>query len=145
MAVVVLDIDLFKSVNDSLGHSEGDRVVSAVAEWIGGAVRTSDMAARTGGDEFAILMPDTSAVEAKETAERIRLTVMLRGRGAAPKLGHGITVSAGVAPLVSGTSAEDTLLSADESLYEAKRRGRNSVVCQREARSAGRGTPSLVH
>lgn len=138
-AIVMLDIDLFKSVNDSLGHAEGDRVIRDVAEWISGAARISDMACRIGGDEFAILMPDTSAAEAVEAAERIRCDVMLKGKNVAPKLGRGITVSAGVATVVPGASAEDSLLSADVSLYEAKRGGRNQVMCQREAASAGLG------
>ncbi len=120
LSLVVADIDRFKSVNDSRGHGAGDAVLRNVGELICGAKRSFDSAARVGGEEFAIIVPDTDEHGAYMLAERIRTGV---DRDA------GLTVSLGVAcsPL-HGATSDSLLQAADHALYAAKSLGRNRSV-----------------
>lgn len=123
----MLDIDNFKSINDRFGHAAGDRVIRSVADGIREQLRQTDVAGRLGGEEFAVLLPETSRDDATAIAERIRTAIDIRAvtheRGDIP-----FTVSVGVADLQPGGTLADLLVRADEALYRAKRSGRNRVV-----------------
>ena len=129
LAVITLDVDFFKSVNDTHGHDAGDRVLQELAGRIRASIRNVDMACRTGGEEFAVLLPATEMATAEKIAERIRRGVSSKPFNAGVNCLLNITISAGVACL-SGIEdkVEDILKRADQALYRAKREGRNRVV-----------------
>jgi diguanylate cyclase (GGDEF)-like protein len=136
LALLVIDIDHFKSYNDSYGHPAGDEVLRVVANTFGSVARETDLAARIGGEEFAIVLPETAAAGARALAERIRVQV------AGLLLRRQVTVSIGVATLSSTVPTVAALLEeSDAAMYAAKRRGRNQVVLssdmQRGSRRAG--------
>jgi diguanylate cyclase (GGDEF)-like protein len=127
LALVMFDIDHFKTVNDTYGHAAGDRVLQALAEAIERTVREVDVAGRLGGEEFAVMLPETGGVEAAALAERLRQAV---AGLSVPHEGGGITFtcSFGVAARTEDVMELDTLLSrADEALYRAKRQGRDRI------------------
>jgi len=162
LSLVMLDLDHFKRINDSLGHQAGDRVLRELATLVAGGARANDVAARYGGEEFAVILPHTDAEMAVRVAERIRNAVkqFVFLEGERPVR---VTVSAGVAtyPATPDLDSADALLhAADLALYEAKERGRDRVVRDdpalrsrapggtgrpaadpRERRSGGRGRP----
>jgi diguanylate cyclase (GGDEF)-like protein len=122
LSLLAVDVDGLKSINDRHGHRAGDLALQAVARALRGGARASDLPARVGGDEFALLAPSTPTAAAAALAERIRSLVASERR-------DGLTVSLGVATL-EGRGSSPTRLreAADGALYEAKRRGRNRVV-----------------
>lgn len=128
-AVIVLDLDHFKVVNDSLGHTAGDKLIVGIAERLAGRLRESDVVARLGGDEFAILLPDASADEAVLVAQQLLEAIRVE---AVPVMGRPrrVTASIGVAPVVhrEGLAGEDLLVSADLAMYDAKEAGRDRVA-----------------
>lgn len=133
LCVVMLDIDHFKSVNDTHGHDVGDFVLREFANRLKASVRGHNLACRIGGEEFVVVMPDTDTDAAISIAER--LCSEIRGTdfkiSGAADLSLPITVSAGVATLNgAGDSISDLLRRADQALYSAKRTGRDKVVCQ---------------
>jgi diguanylate cyclase (GGDEF)-like protein/PAS domain S-box-containing protein len=116
LSVVLLDLDGFKGVNDRHGHQAGDELLVAIARGLEQMTRATEIVARLGGDEFAILLPETTADGAQATAERVRAAV-----AALPgDVGHGVTVSAGVADLERAGSTEELMREADRALYRAK-------------------------
>jgi len=123
-AVLIADVDLFKSYNDAHGHPAGDEALKRVATVLRETARDVDSVARYGGEEFFVLMPETSAASAAETAERIRQ------RLAAQRLAAGaVTLSVGVAEYPKHGDSGDALIRvADAALYQAKRLGRDRVV-----------------
>jgi diguanylate cyclase (GGDEF)-like protein len=123
-AVLFIDLDRFKVVNDSLGHATGDHLLVEVARRLSGAVRSTDMVARWGGEEFVVLLRDCALDDAVERAEEIRRQIAGR---TFPGVGM-VTVSVGAAQLTGADDATSLLGRADEALYEAKRAGRNKVV-----------------
>jgi diguanylate cyclase (GGDEF)-like protein len=125
LALVVFDVDHLKPVNDRHGHLAGDDALRGVAETVRGRLRACDLAARYGGDEFALVLPRASGAAAAELAEALRRAVEARGFGPAADL-H-VTLSLGVAEARPGDSPEGLLARADGALYDAKRRGRNRV------------------
>lgn len=128
IAVLVLDIDHFKKINDTYGHSAGDRVLAQFADQIGQTIRVQDVFARLGGEEFGLILPDASLSQAVETGERLRRIVERTPfhTDAGP---IKITVSMGAATVNSGeASVEPALRRADEALYQAKHCGRNRVI-----------------
>lgn len=139
-AMLLLDVDHFKNVNDTWGHLTGDEVLAEVASTLRGGVRPGDLVGRLGGEEFGVLLPDTGVVEAAAVAERLRAQVAGRPmpvsgadwRGPAPRAagdGHPrVTVSVGVAATAEvGYAVDDLLASADAALYRAKAGGRDRV------------------
>ena len=140
IALIMIDIDNFKSVNDSLGHMTGDIVLSEIAQLIKSNVREIDVAARYGGEEFAVVLPYTSHEDAATVAERIRQAVNEHGFPAelAEDL-QTITVSSGVAVYPTDADSADELVSkADVMLYKAKRAGKNRVEITRPVAGAVR-------
>ncbi|MDD5471955.1 MAG: GGDEF domain-containing protein [Sideroxydans sp.] len=125
-AVMVLDIDHFKNVNDSYGHLVGDAALKSLAYIMQHNLRPHDLLVRYGGEEFAILLPDTGLEEARSIAERLRQMVAaneLVSNGVAFK----ITVSSGIASIDDEDDLESSFAQADEALYRAKESGRNRV------------------
>lgn len=130
LSVIMLDIDRFKFINDRWGHAAGDGVLAGVCEAACAALRRVDLFARIGGEEFAVLVPDTDLEGAVLLADRVRQSVAARSM---PVEGRSIrvTLSAGVAMLAPGEeSVEDLLRRSDLALYEAKNSGRD---CTRRA------------
>ncbi len=132
LSVLMMDVDHFKHFNDTWGHLTGDQVLRLVAMSIKGEVRPTDTAARFGGEEFAILLPQSSLKTAFLIAERIRQTVMSRElvkRSTGEALGR-LTISVGAASFMKGDTAALLLERADRCLLEAKRTGRNKTVSE---------------
>ena len=124
LSVLLLDVDLFKQHNDAYGHAAGDEVLRTVVRLFQSQMRASDTAARQGGDEFAILLPNTAGEGALIMAERFRETVE-----SAIWPGKPVTVTVGTATLPAGSEQGEKLLArADEALYAAKEAGRNRVA-----------------
>jgi diguanylate cyclase (GGDEF)-like protein len=129
MALILLDLDFFKAVNDRYGHQEGDRVLCAVAQAIIDAVRDIDVVTRWGGEEFAIVIPGTDGHHAVDVAERVRAAIAdLRLQSVAGET-FGITASCGVAWAAAHLhTPAQCVAAADRCLLEAKRAGRNRTV-----------------
>jgi diguanylate cyclase (GGDEF)-like protein len=130
LALLLVDLDGLKAINDRSGHRAGDLALKRVAEAIRSGARSTDVAARWGGDEFMVLVPSAGEGEARHLAERIRAFAMEEVVAGGP----AITVSVGVAvaePTVGPLAAEMLVRAADAALYEAKRAGRNRVVVAR--------------
>jgi diguanylate cyclase (GGDEF)-like protein len=131
LSILMIDIDHFKAVNDRLGHAAGDRVLQTVAAVCRSAKRDSDIVARVGGEEFAVMLPETTEQAAQQFAERLRQQV----RDCSPTIDGeklDVAVSIGIAAATLSTSGIESLLRrADQALYEAKRAGRDQVVVSR--------------
>jgi diguanylate cyclase (GGDEF)-like protein/PAS domain S-box-containing protein len=128
LSIFMMDVDHFKKINDTHGHKVGDLVLQKLAEICRDTLRMVDIIGRVGGEEFAILLPETTEQEAIRVAERLRQAIA----NAKIPLGHGlplsITVSIGITSLMSKDDNIDVLLSfADKALYEAKNAGRNRI------------------
>ncbi|MEK9953479.1 MAG: GGDEF domain-containing protein, partial [Curvibacter sp.] len=127
LSVALIDLDHFKRINDDYGHSTGDEVLRVLSQRIRELLRESDLLARIGGEEFAILMPSTGLAGAALMAERLRMTV---AEQASVIAGHTLYLrfSAGVTQLKGkDQSIEDCLRRADEAMYRAKQAGRDRV------------------
>ncbi|WP_168735173.1 PAS domain-containing protein [Pseudothauera rhizosphaerae] len=123
--LLMLDIDHFKRVNDNYGHLVGDRMLQHVAEIVRHELRASDVAGRLGGEEFAVLLPGTTAEDGMLLAERLRAAIA--GTPAQADAGElAVSVSIGLCPL-GGMPVKDVMMRADEALYAAKGAGRNQV------------------
>ncbi|MFN9472603.1 diguanylate cyclase [Acidovorax sp.] len=122
LSLLMLDVDHFKRVNDTIGHDGGDRVLQAIAGHMKACARTVDVVARVGGEEFAVILPSTGEAGALEVGERIRKMVE-----AGPWPEMPVTISVGAATLVEGENAERIYGRADAALYAAKQAGRNRV------------------
>lgn len=122
LSLLMLDVDHFKRVNDTIGHDGGDRVLQAIAGHLKACARTVDVVARVGGEEFAVILPSTGEAGAHEVGERMRKAVE---DGPWPEM--PVTISVGTATLVEGEDAERIYGRADAALYAAKQAGRNRV------------------
>jgi diguanylate cyclase (GGDEF)-like protein len=122
--VMCLDLDDLKSINDGLGHDAGDGALVTVARILSKSVRSTDVVARFGGDEFAVLLPDTAADEAAKLGERILDEVAASASPATGRLG----VSIGIAVLSGVATSREVLVAADRALYWAKRAGGGRVA-----------------
>ena len=147
LALLMIDVDRFKDINDRFGHLAGDRCLAAIAECIARRIRSGDVLFRYGGEEFCVLLPRTGEGGARRLAERVR--------GAVDALripaGEGTirpSVSLGVAAALPGDGAAELMAKADAALYRAKRSGRNRVAAagrsacgQHSPKTPGRATP----
>jgi diguanylate cyclase (GGDEF)-like protein len=128
LALLLIDLDDFKSVNDEFGHQAGDAVLRRVSAILDSGARQVDLAARYGGEEFALLAPETNALGARKLAERLRADI----EAATIELLNGsklrVTASFGVAIKGELERPEELVAAADEALYEAKRNGKNRIV-----------------
>jgi diguanylate cyclase (GGDEF)-like protein len=125
LALIMIDIDRFKNVNDTHGHQKGDQVLRVVAALVRENTRTNDMVARYGGEEMTIILPQADRTRAAAVAEKIRAIVEAQTPAQA---GLEVTVSLGVAALGEKQTAADLIARADSALYQAKRSGRNRYV-----------------
>ncbi len=127
ITLLLIDIDHFKQVNDSHGHPVGDQVIRNLAEVMLRSVRSIDVVARLGGEEFAVLLPSTDVAMGRQIAERIRVNVAQQSVRAG-QLAISYRVSIGVASVDKSISSLDALIAAaDQALYDAKRQGRDQV------------------
>ncbi|UCB54497.1 MAG: GGDEF domain-containing protein [Thiotrichales bacterium] len=127
-ALLMIDVDHFKRINDEFGHLAGDRVLVTVGENIKKPLRPNDLVARYGGEEFSVLLPETSVENAVTIAERLRERVSKARPGTFENLKlPGVTVSIGVAGFRPGGSLETLIASADNAMFDAKKAGRNCV------------------
>jgi diguanylate cyclase (GGDEF)-like protein len=135
LAVAIADIDHFKAVNDTYGHLAGDAVLAAVSAAMRDLLRDCDLCGRFGGEEFALLLPRTTAAQALEITERIRQGI---SQLAIPRDGTTavrVTISIGVAlPSQARHTLDDLLAAADHALYQAKRSGRDRVIMHSDTR-----------
>jgi len=131
LAIVMLDVDNFKPLNDQAGHAAGDALLRFVGELLRGSLREGDVGVRYGGDEFALVLVDVTGAQAREIAERI--VRLFARQTAVAKLPAPVTLSAGVASLdeVVATSGAELLAHADDALYRSKRGGKNVVQAAR--------------
>jgi diguanylate cyclase (GGDEF)-like protein len=120
-AVLLVDIDGFKEVNDALGHTAGDKLLADLARRLEGVLRPGDVLARYGGDELVVIPARATLEEAERIGERLRAAVD----------GMSVSLSIGISPIDGSLGVEEALQEADAALYEAKRQGRNRVVVRR--------------
>ena len=138
LSLMAIDVDHFKDINDRHGHPVGDQVLRTIAQCVQGSLRGNDLLARTGGEEFCVLLPETELAAASELAGR--LCQNLAVHAAFSGLGMKVTASFGVTSLVAGDERFDQIFArSDRALYAAKQQGRNRVVCLGMGTGAGQG------
>lgn len=125
ISLMMIDIDHFKELNDEHGHYVGDSILVELSTVVNRTIRNDDIFARTGGEEFLLLLPDTTHEEAIKLAERLRVVIERMSRP-----GMSVTVSIGVVEWDGKESADSLYNRADEAMYEAKARGRNKVIAK---------------
>ena len=146
LALLMTDVDHFKKFNDTWGHLTGDQVLRLVAMSLKQNVKGQDIASRYGGEEFAVVLPNTVLRSASTVADHIRRAVMskeLMKRSTGQNLGR-VTISLGVATLQKGDNAQSLIARADACLYAAKRNGRNRVICQTDPEFAASLQPAQL-
>jgi diguanylate cyclase (GGDEF)-like protein len=144
LTLVMIDIDHFKTFNDSHGHSAGDEALRILASIMRSSFRQSDITARYGGEEFVVILPETDATVATEKVEKLR---QLIENTPIPVSGHGVveklTISAGIACFPEdGPSAPEILDAADHRLFAAKRQGRNRIVSKERGLASSASSPA---
>lgn len=125
LCLMMIDVDNFKAFNDQYGHIAGDSVLVAVAEALREYLRPTDLVARFGGDEFAVLLPELKLTQARQTAERIRQQI---AGLSPPSFSSAITVSIGIAARTDDDDVATLVQRADSAMYDAKEAGRNRVA-----------------
>jgi diguanylate cyclase (GGDEF)-like protein len=134
LAIAMLDLDFFKQINDRLGHGVGDNVLTHFARLLPPSVRANDVCARIGGEEFAVLLPETDVFAASDVVDRLRTKLL----GAPCWVGTravAFTFSAGIATFRAGDNLESLMARADKALYAAKHEGRNRTVAFAQERT----------
>ncbi|MCP5162893.1 MAG: sensor domain-containing diguanylate cyclase [Hahellaceae bacterium] len=125
MSLVLIDADFFKKINDNYGHTQGDVTLKKLAQVIQAHIRATDVAARWGGEEFVLILPETKLQQAEAIANKLRMEI--ESTEIAGQI--NITCSMGVAQFVPGEHRDQLLKRLDAALYQAKSQGRNCVVC----------------
>lgn len=147
LAVVILDVDHFKSINDAFGHLRGDDVLVQIAQRCRHALRTTDLLARWGGEEFIMLLPNTPLPQALQLAERVREDIACKRRIQIDGHDLQVTASMGVAGKTPGASLslDELIQRADSALYRAKSDGRNrlAIAGSEPSAPAERAVPAL--
>jgi diguanylate cyclase (GGDEF)-like protein len=139
LSLAIVDLDLFKKVNDTHGHAVGDEVLKAVSGIFQESIRSTDLAARYGGEEFAVMMPETDLAEAMVFAEKIRgLVENLPVVTPAATIPVTVSIGVGSVPHSRIHTAKELVVAADKALYRAKRNGRNQVQAEKRADPARR-------
>ncbi|HUH08095.1 MAG TPA: diguanylate cyclase [Egibacteraceae bacterium] len=138
LGLLVIDLDDFKAINDGHGHPTGDAVLAAIGQTLRGAARISDVVGRVGGDEFAVLLPETEVEDATQVAERMRANVA----ALANPLPISVSIGVSAAPALAGDAAS-LVEQADEAVYRAKHAGRNQVAVFGDAPDAHKA-PVLI-
>ncbi len=128
-SLLLIDVDHFKNINDTFGHTIGDEVLRFIAKRIESRIRKEDLAARFGGEEFTVLLPETLINSAVSVAEGIRsyFSKTRLNRDSKPKTIGKVTISVGVAEYINGETATELINRADSALYKAKKNGRNQI------------------
>lgn len=140
-AILMVDVDRFKKFNDTYGHIAGDEALKVVAKVLQEATREIDHVARYGGEEFMVVLPDTDIGGAVHAAERVRAQLAARSLSVGEQ-GDTLTLSTGAAEFpADGDSPKSLIASADAALYQAKRRGRDRVVCVSRRRKTAPAKP----
>lgn len=141
LCMIMMDIDRFKRLNDSRGHAAGDRALQALVQLVKNHLRGQDVLARTGGEEFAVLLPDTPVAGALLVAERVRRDVeqLEIAFDSGP---IRFTISAGVAPFNPARGFETMMRHADAAMYAAKKSGRNQALVYSAPQPAGENRPA---
>ncbi len=129
LTVAIADVDHFKVVNDSFGHSLGDKVLISIAKIFSNALRETDMVARYGGEEFIFIMPETTLTQATKAVNKLRQQIA-KNSFAIDDEKLSVTVSLGVAEFEDNDTIDDVIERADKALYRAKEKGRNQVCCE---------------
>lgn len=128
LSLIMIDVDDFKDYNDAYGHLAGDQVLAAIAKAIRTPLRPNDMVARFGGEEFAVLLPETNVINAKFIAERLRENVSRADLGMIDgKQLPNVTISLGLATRVPNDTLDMLIAAADVAMYHAKQKGKNRV------------------
>jgi two-component system, cell cycle response regulator len=132
LSLAVIDIDHFKSINDTFGHDAGDAILRGVAQIIASGTRQTDYVARVGGEEFAVLLPETALFDGLQFAEKLRSSIAASTIRVGEN-GHNVTISIGIAnvPHSQVSDANELYRAADQALYRAKANGRNRVEMER--------------
>jgi diguanylate cyclase (GGDEF)-like protein len=130
LALILFDVDDFKSINDQIGHLAGDRVLAQAADRLRDAVRSVDVPCRIGGDEFAVILPESSAEDADQLYRRVQSS--MRGTALGPEEGR-LRLSAGIAEIQHGDTAAGLFERADAALYRAKDLGKDRADVARPA------------
>ncbi len=141
LALVVFDLDDFKAINDRIGHLAGDAVLAETADRVKDVVRSADIACRVGGDEFAVILPESSTADADQLYHRLLGAVSSRPVGQAGRL----FVSAGIAELTDADDPTKFFERADEALYRAKERGKGQVVLHKPELREANGNDEAVN
>lgn len=146
LALLILDIDHFKHVNDTHGHLAGDQVLVEVGSRCAQCLRTTDLLARWGGEEFVVVLPNTPLEQARQLAERMREAVAFSAQLYAPSDAVRVTISVGAAGMAEGepTTLDALVQAADQALYDAKRAGRNQVALAKDHSGLLRFGPLLA-
>jgi len=136
LSLMMVDVDTFKEVNDTLGHVAGDKVLKSIAEVIKSNIRQSDLAARYGGDEFALILPETNLEKAYRVGEKLRRKVEGNLVSIKPGVDAKVTLSIGISSYQPSMSDSTALIQkADEALYMAKELGRNQTITAEELKT----------
>lgn len=143
LALLMIDVDYFKQVNDSFGHEEGNRVLVEIAGLLQEMVREDDIVVRYGGEEFAVILPHTDARHAWQVAERLRQAIAEHDFVFAGGQKLQLTVSIGISAYPDDAREKDDLIGhADAALYQAKQVGRNQIFCYRAGSAAAEAAPA---